>query len=94
MEPVAALSVPVQIASSSLLFDEAGMAVAIVLTMAGLALHLYLPRHQMSVEERVKDGNMTETEARRQMRFYRWCAPVVTLLGVALLALTLYDLAR
>ena len=74
--------------------DEAGVAMAITLTMAGLGLQLYLPRHQMSVEERVKDSQMTEVEARRQMRFYRRCAPTVTLLGVALLSLAIYDWSR
>lgn len=81
-------------ASGSLLLDEVGVGVAILFTMAGLALHVYLPRHQMSVEERVKDGKMTETEARRQMQFYRLCAPVVTVLGVLLLTLVIYDLSR
>ncbi len=80
--------------TSTHLLDESGLAMAIALTMAGLALQLYLPRHQMSVEERVKDSKMNEDEARRQMRFYRQCAPTVTLLGVALLSLAIYDLSR
>ena len=75
-------------------FDELGVALAVVLTLAGFALHLYLPRHQISVEERVKDSKMTEAEARWQMQFYRRCAPVVTLLGVGLLTLVIYDMAQ
>lgn len=82
-----------QMAVTSRLLDEVGVIVAILLTMTGLALHWYQPRHQMSVEERVKDSHMTEDEARRQMKFYRWSAPTVTLLGVALLSLAIYDLS-
>jgi hypothetical protein len=37
---------------------------------------------------------MTEEEARRQIEFLRLWAPLVTLLGVALLALAIYDLMR
>lgn len=76
------------------LVDELGVTVSILLTVAGLALHLYLPRHRMAVEERVKDSKMTEAEARRQVRFYERCAPTVTLLGVALVALVVYDLSQ
>ncbi|MCX6953284.1 MAG: hypothetical protein NTV51_14115 [Verrucomicrobia bacterium] len=76
------------------LFDELGVAGAILLTMAGLGLHVYRANHRMTVEERVKDSRMTEAEARRQMKFYALCAPVVSLLGVGLLALALYDMAQ
>ena len=77
-----------------LMFDEISLVLAILLTMAGLALHVYQPRHQMTVEERVKDSKLTEAEARRQVRFYRRMAPTVTLIGVGLLGLALYDMAR
>lgn len=76
-----------------LLLDEIGVVVAVLLTLVGVALHLYRPRHRMSVEERVKDAKMTEDEARRQIRFYDRCAPAVSALGVALLALAILDLA-
>ncbi len=76
-----------------LLLDELGVGAAVLLTMGGVALHMYRSRHRMSVEERVKDSKMTETEARRQIRFYERCAPAVTALGVALLALAILDLA-
>ena len=79
---------------SSAFFDEVGMACAILLTLAGLALHVYRPNHRMMVEERMKDNKLTETEARRQMRFYAWCAPSVTFLGAGLLVLAIYDLTR
>jgi hypothetical protein len=79
---------------SSPMFDELTVSGAILLTMAGLGLHLYQPRHQMSVEERVKDSKMSEDEARRQMRFYRMCAPAVTLIGVMLLSLAIFDMSQ
>ena len=77
---------------SSKLFDEIGISAAIVLTVVGMAMHWHLPRHRMSMEERMKDGKMTEAEARRQLRFYSWCAPIATLLGVAVLFVVLLDL--
>jgi hypothetical protein len=76
------------------LLDELGLVGAVLLTIAGIALHLYRHGHRMSVEERVKDSRMTEEEARRQIEFLRLWAPLVTLLGVALLALAIYDLMR
>ena len=80
--------------TTSQLLDEVGLAVSILLTLTGLMLHLYLPRHQITVEERIKDNKITEQEARRQMNFYRRCAPTVTLLGVALLLVAIYDLSQ
>lgn len=79
--------------AQSQLLDEMGVGVAILLTLAGIALHLYRPKHLMSVEEQVKDSRITEDEARRQMRFLRLWAPLFTLIGVALLSLAIYDLA-
>ena len=73
------------------IFNEVGIGAAIVLTVTGMALHWHLPRHRMSMEERVKDGKLTDGEARRQLRFYSWCAPIATLLGVALLVAELFN---
>ena len=80
--------------ASTKLFDEIGIGAAIVLTIAGMAMHWHLPRHRMSMEERVKDGKLTDEEARRQLRFYGWCAPVATLLGVGVLVVVLFDLTK
>ncbi|MSU25579.1 MAG: hypothetical protein EXS32_17375 [Opitutus sp.] len=77
---------------SSRLFDKVGVASAILLTMAGLVLRAYLPRLQMSSEERMKDGNMTDAEARRQQKFYSRCANVASLVGVAVLVVVLFEL--
>ena len=75
-------------------FDEAGIGAAILLTLTGMALHWHLPRHRMSTEEHMKDGKLTEAEARRQIRFYSWCAPIATVAGVAVLIAVLFDLTR
>ena len=73
-------------------FDEVGIGAAILLTLLGTALHWHLPRHRMSMEERMKDGKMTEDEARRQIRFYGWCAPIATVVGVVVLIAVLADM--
>ena len=74
------------------IFDEVGVTAAIVLTLIGVTLHWYQPSHRMSLEERVKDGKITADEARRQILFYNRFAPVATLLGVAVLAVVLFDM--
>ena len=71
-----------------------GVAAAIVLTLLGTALNHYLPRLQMSAEERAKDGELTNAEARRRILFYRRCGVTVTLLGVLALVLVMFDLMR
>lgn len=73
-------------------FDEIGIGAAILLTLVGMILHWHLPRHRMSTEERMKDGKITEEEARRQLRFYSWCAPIATVLGIVVLVAVLFDL--
>ena len=75
------------------MFDEVGIVAAILLAIAGMVLNWQAPRHRMTLEERVKDGKLTEDEARRQVRFYAWCAPTATTLGVIVMLLLLFDLA-
>lgn len=73
--------------------DEAGVVAALVLAVVGMALHWYAQQHQMSAEERVKDGKLTPAEARRQMRFFQTSANLVTLLGLAILGFVLFEMA-
>jgi hypothetical protein len=75
------------------IFDEFGIAAAILMSVIGMVLHWRMPRHRMSVEERVKDGILTQEEGRRQIRFYQWCAPISTAIGIFVLLLVLFDLA-
>jgi hypothetical protein len=76
------------------LIDEIGLGVAVVLTLIGMAMFWHAPRQRMSLEEHVKDGDLTEDEARRQLRFYAWCAPLATMAGVVLLIVALYDMTE
>ena len=76
------------------LLDEMGVGAAILLTVLGMALHWRLPQQQMAMEERIKDGKITETEARRELQFYARCAPLATLMGVAVLVFVLFDLSQ
>jgi hypothetical protein len=76
------------------LLDEIGVGAAIMLTLLGTALNMYLPRLQMSTEEQVKDRELTDEEARRKVRFYRrsgWC---VTLVGVLVLIFVMIDILQ
>ncbi len=78
----------------SRVFDETAVGAALLLAVAGMALRIYAPRHQIATEDDVKDGKLTPDEARRQVRFYEISATVVTLLGVAVLGFVLFDLAN
>lgn len=64
------------------------------MSLIGMALHWHLPRHRMLVEERVKDGKLTEREARRQMQFFAVCAPTTAAIGLIALLLAVFDLAK
>lgn len=61
--------------------------IPVVLTVAGPALHAYAPFHRHRIEERVKECEMTETEARWHLIILRVTVPALTLLGLVLLLL-------
>lgn len=65
--------------------ERVGFAGAALLTIAGVALSWHLPRQQMALEEQIKDGDLTEEQARRRLRLYHLCAPIATIAGMALL---------
>jgi hypothetical protein len=71
------------------MLDEFGVGLAIALTVAGVTMHWRLPRQRMSIEERVKDGKLSEEAAQRWIKIYGWCAPTATVLGVLVLVLTM-----
>ena len=72
-------------ALSSLVWKEIIVGCAVVITLLGVRLCWGAPRYRMSMEERAKDGALTEDEARRKIRFMAWFGPAVTILGCALL---------
>lgn len=74
------------------IFDEVGIGAAILLSLTGMLLQWRAHRHRMEIEERLKDDEIAEHEARRQLRFYQWCAPIATGLGILVLLVVLADL--
>jgi hypothetical protein len=69
--------------------QESMIGVAAVLILLGTRFCWHAPRHRMSIEERAKDGKLTEEQARRKIRWMGWTGPAFVLLGVALLAYAL-----
>jgi hypothetical protein len=74
--------------------QELGLGIAMFLTFLGMVLHWQTPRQRMAMEERMKDGKLTEMQARRRMRIFHWSAPAVTLTGIALLLGTMLAFAE
>ena len=62
---------------------------AAVITLVGTRLSWTAPRHRMSIEERTKDGELTEEQARRKIRLSGWSGPALVIVGVALLAVAI-----
>jgi hypothetical protein len=63
--------------------------VAVVVTLIGVRLCWRAPRYRMSIEERAKDGAISEDQARRKIAVFRWLGPVLAVLGCALLSAAL-----
>ncbi|MBI5768606.1 MAG: hypothetical protein HZA93_12480 [Verrucomicrobia bacterium] len=76
------------------LVNELGLGIAVVLTIIGIAMHWHLPNHRMSMEERAKDGKMTEDEAGRRVKLFGRCALVTTLTGMTVLAVVLLEFSK
>ena len=68
---------------------EIGIGMATIITLVGVRLCWAAPHDRMSIEERAKDGKLTEEQARRRIGRLAWFGPMVTLAGVALLCLAL-----
>ena len=66
--------------------QELAMGGAATVMLIGAWLCWGAPRYRMTLEERVKDGKMTDDAARRRILQSQWTGPVVTSIGVALLA--------
>ena len=84
---------PILAQAAPRVFDEVGVGAAILMTVVGMALHWRLTILRMTLEERVKDGKITEAQARGQIRFYARCAPLATLVGVGVLIAVMFDLS-
>jgi hypothetical protein len=94
--PFSLLTAPAVVGGAvpSRLFDGIGVAAAIVLTVTGALLQWYLPRHEMNVEEAVKNGQLPVEEMQRKKTFYRHAAMFTTLTGALVLLFVLFDLAQ
>jgi len=79
---------------AELVIDEIGLLVVVLITLAGILLRLYVPRHRMSVEEDMKNNKVTEAEARRQIKVLETCTTVVTYIGLLLLLVVLWDMSN
>ena len=84
-----ALSPVVLLALSALVWKEIAAGCAVVITLLGVRLCWRAPRYRMSIEERAKDGALTEDEARRKIKFMGWFGPAVTVVGCALLSVVI-----
>jgi hypothetical protein len=64
---------------------EIAFGLGVLLTLAGVHLQWHLPRRQMSLEERKKDGHLTEAGATRWIVWQRYSAPAFTVAGAILM---------
>lgn len=82
--------VTVVVAHLSLPLDyEIALGAAVMLTIIGMLLHWRLPQERIAIEERMKDGNLTEEEGRHRLRIYGFCASLSTIAGVGMLLVEL-----
>lgn len=58
----------------------------LVVTVFGTHLCWNVPRYRMSIEERTKDGKLTEDEARAKIARMNWIGPTVIVVGFILIA--------
>ncbi|MEN9635302.1 MAG: hypothetical protein RL077_3706 [Verrucomicrobiota bacterium] len=64
---------------------------SVAFAILGMVLQWRFSRYRMTLEERVKDGAMTELRARARIKFYDRFAPILTLASLSsLLGLVLY----
>ena len=54
-------------------------------TVVGTIAQWQFPRWRMSAEEAVKDGKLSEMEARRRIGFHRWLGPSLIVVGGSLM---------
>ena len=80
------MSMAMAIAYHPTLKQELAMGGAAVVMLIGAWLCWGAPRYRMMIEERVKDGKLADDLARRRILQSQWFGPVVTSVGVALLA--------
>jgi hypothetical protein len=70
-------------------YDIAAIA-AVLITVCGMRLCWTAPRYRMSLEERAKDGVLSEDQARKRIRVMGWLGPAIAIAGCALLGAVIY----
>lgn len=75
--------------TENLAAHETMLAISAATLLVGAWLCWIAPRSRMSVEEHVKDGQLTADDGRRKIRAIEIRGPAVTIFGVALLAFAL-----
>jgi hypothetical protein len=74
--------IPVLAALQPAMIQDLLLGGSTLLTLLGMWLCWGAPHYRMSLEERMKDGKLTEQQARWRMSQSQWLGPVVTTLGV------------
>jgi len=69
--------------------QEIALATSGGVTLLGVYLCWVAPRYRMSLEEHVKDGDISEDKARKKIRLLFWLGPTVCVLGVGALIFVL-----
>jgi Co/Zn/Cd efflux system component len=64
--------------------------VGLVFCLTGAWLHWGMHERIARLEDEQKDGTMTEDQAKVRSRFWHIIAPVITVIGVLLIAAALY----
>ena len=67
------------------LHDALRIVTSCVLLAIGAVLGGYSRHYRFTVEQRVKNRQLSEVDARRAIVFFRWSGPTMTVLGVVLL---------
>ena len=69
------------------LSQELALGFAAVVTLFGVQCCWQSTNDRMAIEERVKDGHLTEEQARRKIQQLTWSGPAIVLTGLAMLCL-------
>lgn len=71
--------------------QEVTIGIAAAIMLIGTRLCWNAPHYRMSMEERAKDGKLTEMQARRKIQLMDWGGPASIIIGAVLLALALLN---
>ena len=72
---------------TSSLWREIMLGTGILITLVGVYQCWHAPRYRMSIEERAKDGKMTDAEAHRDIQRLNWFGPAVIVGGMVVILL-------